>query len=235
MNLIARLSALATIVAASSTLASAATMTLDSYGVNGAQSSGAANSALMYQGYNASTNYAKSGGTLSGTGTSYSLVPPANQTTWANALPGSSYVSINPGDGPGGTNVEANGTYVYTSTFTLGSGDFAGTLSLLADDTATIKLNGITIFSAATTSGYPHCSAALPNCMTVDTASLYNNDFKSGVNTLEVDLIQGGLDRTGVDFSGSIVPTPEPNSLMLLGTGLVGSVGAFARKLRRQS
>ena len=233
MNLIARLSALATIVAASTTLASAATITLDSYGVNGTQSAGAANSALVYQGYNASTSYSTTGGTLSGTGTSYSLVLPAGQTTWANAMSGSSYVSNNPGDGPGGSHTEANGTYVYTSTFTLGSGNFAGTLSLLADDTAAIKLNGITIFSADTTSGYPHCATAVPNCMTIDTANLYSNDFVTGINTIEVDLVQGGLDRAGVDFSGSIVPTPEPNSLMLLGTGLVGSAGAFARKLRR--
>lgn len=233
MNLFARFSALVAVAAASATIASAAPITIDSYGVNGAQASGAANSALAYQGYNASTTYATTGGTLTGTGTSYSLTMPANQTTWAAALPGSFYVSSNPGDAPGGSHVAPNGTYVYTSTFTLGSGDFGGTLSLLADDTATIKLNGITIFSASTNSGYPHCSANVPNCMTIDTASLYSNDFQTGVNTLEIDLVQGGNDRLGVDFSGSIAPTPEPNSLMLLGTGLAGSAGAFLRKLRR--
>ncbi len=235
MHLFARLSALAAIVAASSTLASANTLNLDSYGVNGTQSTGAANSALIYQGYNSSTNYATTGGTLSGTGSSYSLVLPAGQTTWTNALPNSSYVSTNPGDAPGGSNTEANGTYVYTSTFNLASGSFGGTLSLLADDTATIKLNGFTIFSGSTASGYPHCATSLPNCLTVDTASLYSNEFKTGLNTLEIDLVQGGSDRLGVDFSGSVVPTPEPNSLMLLGTGLAGSAGAFLRKLRRQS
>lgn len=233
MNLIARLSALATIVAASTTIASATPITIDSYGVNGAQATGAANSALVYNGYNASTNYATTGGLLTGTGTSYSLSMPASQTTWATALPGSFYVSNNPGDAPGGSNVEANGTYVYTSTFTLGSGNFGGTLSLLADDTATIKLNGITIFSGSTSSGYPHCSTSIPNCLTVDTATLYSNDFKTGLNALEIDLVQGGSDRLGVDFSGSVVPTPEPNSIMLLGTGLVGSAGAFLRKFRR--
>lgn len=235
MNVLARISALATIVAASTTIATAAPITLDSYGVNGGQATGAANSALVYNGYNASTNYATAGGILTGTGTSYSLSMPTGQTTWTNALPGSFYVSNNPGDGPGGSNVEANGTYAYTSTFALGSGAFGGTLSLLADDTATIKLNGFTIFSGNTTSGYPHCSTAVPNCLTVDTAQLYSNMFVKGVNTLEIDLVQGGSDRLGVDFSGSVVPTPEPNSLMLLGTGLAGSAGAFLRKLRRQA
>lgn len=235
MNLIARLSALAAIVATSATIASANTLTLDSFGNNGTQATGAANSALAYQGYNPSTTYATTGGTLTGAGSSYSLVMPAGQTTWTNALPGSSYVSSNPGDGPGGSNTEANGTYVYTSTFNLGSGAFGGTLSLLADDTATIKLNGFTIFSGSTNSGYPHCATSVPNCLTVDTASLYANEFKTGLNTLEIDLVQGGSDRLGVDFSGSVVPTPEPNSLMLLSTGLAGSAGAFLRKLRRQS
>ena len=235
MNLIARLSALATIVAASTSLASAQPITLDSYGVNGAQATGASNSALVFQGYNASPNYATMGGKLTGSGSSYSLVMPAGQTTWANPLPGSFYVSNNPGDGPGGSNTEPNGTYVYTSTFTLDPGAFGGTLSLLADDTATIKLNGFTIFSANTNSGYPHCSTVVPNCLTVDTVSLYSNEFKTGLNTLEVDLVQGGGDRLGVDFSGSIAPTPEPNSLLLLGTGLAGSAGAFLRKLRRQA
>ncbi len=240
MNCVARISALAMIAAVSATVASAGTINLDSYGTSGSQASGAANTALTFIGYNSSTAYATSGGSLTAGGASYSLVLPSDQTTWASALPGSFYVSNNPGDGPGGSHQEANGTYVYTSTFSLASGTYAGTLSLLADDTATIKLNGITVFSAATASGYPHCAAAVPNCMTVDTASLYNSLFNTGtgiagLNTLEVDLVQGGSDRLGVDFSGSITPTPEPNSLVLLGSGVVGSAGAILRRLRRRS
>ena len=57
----------------------------------------------------------------------------------------------------------------------------------------------------------------------------------AGLNTLEIDLVQGGSDRLGVDFSGSIAPTPEPNSLLLLGSGVVGSAGALLRRMRRQS
>ena len=240
MNLIARVSAVAMIAAASATVASAGTINLDSYGTSGSPASGASNTALTYLGYNPSTTYATSGGSLTGGGASYSLVLPAGQTTWASALAGSYYVSSNAGDGPGGSNTEPNGTYVYTSTFNLTSGTYAGTLSLLADDTATVKLNGVTIFSADTTNGYPHCATSVPNCVTVDTASLYNSLFNTGqgaagLNTLEIDLVQGGSDRLGVDLSGSITPTPEPNSLLLLGSGVVGSAGAMLRRLRRRS
>lgn len=235
MNVLARFSALATLAAVSATIASASTITLDSYGTSGSQASSAANSALAYQGYNSSINYATTGGTLTGGGSSYSLTMPAGQTTWASALSGSSYVSSNPGDGPGGSNTEANGTYVYTSTFDLAAGQYGGTLSLLADDTATIKLNGVTIFSADTTNGYPHCATSVPNCLVVDSVNLNSSMFTTGVNTLEVDLVQGGSDRLGVDFSGSVAPTPEPSSLLLLGTGFAGSAGALFRKLRRQA
>ena len=240
MNFLARLSAFAVIAAASATVASAGTINLDSYGTSGSQASGAANTALNFIGYNSSTTYATSGGSLTGGGASYSLVMPSGQSTWASALPGSFYVSSDPGDGPGGSHQEPNGTYVYTSTFNLASGLYGGTLSLLADDTATIKLNGITIFSAATAGGYPHCASSLPNCMTVDTASLYSSYFNTGagaagLNTLEVDLVQGGNDRLGVDFSGSLTPTPEPSSLFLLGSGVLGSAGAALRRIRQRA
>ena len=239
MKFIARLSAFA-IIAASATIASAGTINLASYGTSGSQASGAANTALTFVGYNSSTTYATSGGSLTGGGASYSLVMPSGQSTWASALPGSYYVSSNPGDGPGGSHQEPNGTYVYTSTFSLAAGTYGGTFSLLADDTATVKLNGVTIFAASTANGYPHCAASVPNCMTVDTTSLYSSIFNTGVgeaglNTLEIDLVQGGNDRLGVDFSGSITPTPEPNSLLLLGSGIAGSAGALVRRLRRQS
>lgn len=240
MNPIARLSALVLISVASATVASAGTINLDSYGTSGSQASGAANTALTFLGYNSSTTYATSGGSLTGAGASYSLVMPTGQSTWASALPGSYYVSSNSGDGPGGSHQEANGTYVYTSTFNLTSGTYGGILSLLADDTATVKLNGLTIFSADTITGYPHCATSVPNCVTVDTTSLYSSMFNTGqgaagLNTLEIDLVQGGSDRLGVDLSGSITPTPEPNSLLLLGSGIAGSAGAIFRRIRRTS
>jgi hypothetical protein len=65
----------------------------------------------------------------------------------------------------------------------------------------------------------------------------YTNDFGDAFyNQFVVYVAQDGTQSTGgipQDFIGSNPPaTPEPSSLFLLGTGLIGSAGAMIRKFR---
>ena len=99
-----------------------------------------------------------------------------------------------------------------------------------------VFLNGVQIItdSTADNGGYPNCSITAPNCTTPYTANFLSSDFRTdgGPNDLYFEVIQGGHYATGLDFVGTVTATPEPNTLMLLGTGLVGSAGALLRRMR---
>jgi PEP-CTERM motif len=166
----------------------------------------------------------------SGSNATFNISP---GTTWHAPTGNSSYVSFNALTGPTSSYVAPNGDYIYNTTFNFASmtSQGNGTLTVLADDTVAVFLNGNLILNAAGPMGpgnsYSMCSAVAPNCLTPLTFNF--TGLLSGLNTLTFDVKQVNLVNEGLDFSGSVSTVPEPLSLALFGTGLLGIVGVSRR------
>jgi hypothetical protein len=160
----------------------------------------------------------------------------APNPAWAPALPGSNWISYAiTGDpsAPGYYVVAPDGTSVtFTQIFNLSGPITGGTLSVMADDTTNVVLNGTTIFSAALGGSYPTCSTVPVGCLTSTAATIdltpYIGLLNQGSNTLAFTVYQENASSFGLDYAGTI-STPEPGMFALLAFAL-GGLLLFVRR-----
>lgn len=180
----------------------------------------------------ANTTYDAASQLASGSGTPALAV--TNPGGWASAIAGSEWVSNVANTGPSTPDYfDPYGYYTYTETFTVtGETKIAsGSISIMADDTATVLLNGTLLADYESTSDDSHCANTVPvgqgiSCGGGYTISLAGLNLVHGVNTLTIVDLQAGTggsgDAAGVDYLGRITMAPEPGTWVLLGSGLLG-------------
>jgi len=207
--------------------------------ISGAGSSGShANGALEYIGYSA-LNVPFFASTTPSTESTSKTTYAIGAGVWSAPIAGTSWVSNTPtaGTSCSGSQCDANGFYYYKTTFTAvgGNAGYEGSISVMADDTAEVILNAGTaeelmLVPFGFVGSDAHCADGKPNCSVVDVVSFINVSLFSGTNTLTIIDAQTGLNGAGVDFEANFNAAPEPSSLLLLGTGVLGLALTILRK-----
>jgi hypothetical protein len=182
-----------------------------------------------------------SGGTTADPGQTNSngaTVPISQNSAWANPLPGSSwvsYASTGNTSAPGFVQVP-NGTIVsFFDSFNLAGAATSGTLAVMADDSATVLLNGVVLIGETTLNNtYAICSDFGVGCLQPTILDLPVSLLRSGANTLEFNVAQRNGSSFGLDYVGSIVDpvsTPEPSTTpsLVLGLGALVLIGFFRK------
>ena len=158
---------------------------------------------------------------------------------WASPLAGSSWVSTASTGNPSapGYVVFPNGTNIlFAQSFFLDGLVDSASLSVLADDTASVFVNGTQIFAASTGPSNISCAGTAIGCLVSTTKTFGKADLTpylniGAANTIQFRVFQIAGSSFGLDYAGQITTlsgsdqitaTPEPGTLALLGIAFGG-------------
>jgi PEP-CTERM motif len=163
-------------------------------------------------------------------------------TGFKACLPGNS----NPAPCPPNTTVTGTPSAIFAKSFDLPNSFNTGSLSIWADDTAAVYLNGpgfdnVELMAPDGNLG-AHCASGVIGCMAGNDATFnFGNgsgdiSLPAGVYTLVIDVYQLGGGPFGVMYGGEINSNsvPEPASYALFGLGLFGLM-IVAPRLRKRA
>jgi hypothetical protein len=157
---------------------------------------------------------------------------------WAQPLPGSDWVSYGETGDPNrpGYFMPANGTVVsFFDRINVVGSVIAGTITVRADDSSSMYINGVKVFDEATQTGntYTVCSDFVPGCLTTTQITVDITSFlNSGLNVFRFDVAQRASISYGLNYSGTVTSDsaiPEPGTYALIGSALLG-LGMFRRR-----